>query len=65
MNLKDSLVKGSEIVEKIEATYELIVKIVKEGYSDQVMNAAKKVGCMGGTLIEGRSLGSTRTILWI
>ena len=43
-------------------TYELIVTIVKEGYSDLVMQAAKRVGCTGGTVISGRSLGSSRTI---
>lgn len=60
--LKDSLIKGSETVENKESSYELIITIVKEGYSDLVMQAAKKAGCMGGTLIEGRSLGTTRTI---
>lgn len=43
--------------------YELIVTIVKEGYSESVMNAAKRVGATGGTVIYGRSLGSSRTIL--
>lgn len=62
--LKDNLIKGCDKVENklINSSYELIITIVKEGYSDMVMQAAKKVGCMGGTLIEGRSLGSSRTI---
>lgn len=59
--IKDSL-KGDDIVEKNDSSYELVVTIVKEGYSDSVMQAAKKVGCNGGTLIEGRSLGTSRTI---
>lgn len=45
-----------------DSNYELVVTIVKEGYSDVVMKAAKKVGCNGGTVIEGRSLGTSRTI---
>lgn len=43
--------------------YELVISIVKEGYSTLVMQAAKRVGCNGGTLIESRSLGSSRKIL--
>ena len=53
---------GDEIVETKKNTYELIVTIVKEGYSDLVMQAAKSSGCTGGTIISGRSLGSSRTI---
>ncbi len=61
--ISDSLIKGeSENMEKLESDYELIVTIVKEGYSDAVMAAAKKEGCGGGTVINGRSLGSSRTI---
>ena len=45
-----------------DSNYELIVTIVKAGYSDVVMQSAKKVGCNGGTVIEGRSLGTSRTI---
>ncbi len=54
--------KGDEIMANIEGDYELIVTIVKEGYSDLVMQAAKSSGCTGGTVISGRSLGSSRTI---
>ena len=43
--------------------YELIITIVKEGYSDLVMQAAKKEKATGGTVIYGRSLESSRTIL--
>ncbi len=60
--VKDLLPKGSDKVEKVENDYELIMTIVKEGYRDTVMQAAKKVGATGGTLIEGRSLGSSRTV---
>lgn len=60
--IKDSLVKEDVDMVKSESSYDLIITIVKEGYSDLVMQAAKKEGCTGGTVIEGRSLGSTRTI---
>ncbi|MGN0992361.1 MAG: P-II family nitrogen regulator [Bacilli bacterium] len=36
--------------------YHLIVTIVTEGYSESVMNTAKKAGAGGGTLLRGRSL---------
>lgn len=40
-----------------ERKYQLLVSIVNEGYSEKVMNAAKKCGANGGTLIKGRELG--------
>lgn len=40
-----------------ELKYHLLVSIVNEGYAEQVMNAAKKCGANGGTLINGRELG--------
>lgn len=43
-----------EIVEK---KYHLLISIVAEGYAEKVMNAAKKCGANGGTLIKGRELG--------
>lgn len=36
--------------------HHLIVTIITEGYSEAVMNTAKKAGAGGGTLINGRSL---------
>ena len=59
--IKDSLDKG-EYIEKVKSEYELIITIVSEGYSDMVMSAANKVGCSGGTVIKGRSVGSKGTI---
>ena len=53
--------EGDKMENKDE--YELIITIVKEGYSDLVMQAAKKEKATGGTVIYGRSLGSSRTIL--
>ena len=38
----------------MEYKYELIVSIVNTGFSDAVMEAAKKAGARGGTVIHGR-----------
>ena len=46
--------KKSEVSKNKE--YHLIVTIVTEGYSESVMNTAKKAGAGGGTLLRGRSL---------
>ena len=43
---------------KQEQLYELIVTVVNQGYSDQVMQAAKEVGATGGTVVHARGLGS-------
>ena len=47
-----------EYVVSKEKEYELIVLIVLEGYSTLAMDAAKRVGAAGGTLIHGIGLGS-------
>lgn len=52
--------KEGEIMEETkikERKYQLLVTIVNEGYSEKVMNAAKKCGANGGTLINGREIG--------
>ena len=38
--------------------YELVIVIVLEGYSSLAMDAAKRVGASGGTLVHGIGLGS-------
>ena len=43
---------------KNDKEYELIITIVSEGYASLAMDAAKKVGAGGGTLINGIGLGS-------
>ncbi len=47
-----------EYIVKKNKEYELIVLIVLEGYSSLAMDAAKRVGANGGTLINGIGLGS-------
>ena len=41
-----------------EKKYHLVITIVLEGHLEQVMNAAKRVGASGGTVIRGRGLGN-------
>lgn len=51
-------IKKEEYEMKTEKEYELIVLIVSEGYATNAMDAAKRVGANGGTLINGIGLGS-------
>ena len=55
---KDLTVIKEEYIVKNEKEYELIILIVSEGYAQVAMDAAKKVGAGGGTLINGIGLGS-------
>lgn len=45
--------------------YQLIIAIVEEGYVDLVMTAAKKAGANGGTLLQGKGLGSKEAIKFL
>ena len=38
--------------------YDLVVALIKRGYSDMVMDAARKTGAHGGTVLNTRGLGS-------
>ena len=58
--IKDNLESGEYMKEK--SKFELIVTIVSEGFSDEVMSEAHAAGCSGGTVIKGRSIGSHGTI---
>lgn len=57
---KDKLVKEDHM-EK-EKKYHLVITIVLEGHLEQVMNAAKKMGANGGTVIRGRGLGNKEAV---
>ena len=41
----------------MERAFELIVAIVNRGFSDLVMDAARKAGASGGTILHGRGTG--------
>ena len=58
--LLDSFDKDAikENVKMNERKYHLIITIVMEGHLEQVMDAAKRVGAQGGTVIRGRGLGN-------
>ena len=53
-NKEDTKMKKES--KKNNKIHHLIVTIVKEGFSEKVMNTAKKAGAGGGTLINGRSI---------
>lgn len=50
---------GDDTIMKKDKEYELIVLIVSEGYAELAMEAAKRKGAGGGTLISGVGLGSS------
>ncbi|MEG6522343.1 P-II family nitrogen regulator [Desulfotomaculum sp. 1211_IL3151] len=57
---------GSEgMTVKPKEPYHLIITIVNSGYFEQVMEAAKKAGATGGTLIHARGLGSKEAIKYL
>jgi nitrogen regulatory protein PII len=45
--------------------YHLIVTIVNSGFFDQVMEAAKKAGANGGTVVHARGLGSKEAMKYL
>ncbi len=49
--------KGEESTLK-ETKYELLVAIANQGYTEQIMNAARKVHASGGTIIHAKGTGS-------
>lgn len=54
--IKEKLGNKEELMDKIELNHHLIVTVVNEGFTEEVMNTAKAHGAGGGTLIRGRSL---------
>jgi nitrogen regulatory protein PII len=48
--------ESSENMKEDNNKYHLVITIVMEGYLEQVMAAAKRAGCSGGTVIKGRGL---------
>lgn len=53
-NLPQDLGKGADIKMQNEHKHNLIMITVGQGYTDQVMQCAKKAGATGGTVIRGR-----------
>lgn len=48
-----------------EENKHLIVTITEEGYAEEVMNAAKKVGARGGTTLNGRGLDTDKIVKFL
>lgn len=55
------------MIEKVGDQFKLIVIIVKKGLSKRVIQACKKAGAEGGTIIQGKGTGTheTGTILGV
>lgn len=53
----DELLKRSE-ADMAECEYSMIMAIVKQGYSEDVMEAARPMGATGGSVIHSRRVGS-------
>ncbi len=53
-------VKGEEENTLKDTTHELLVAIANQGYSNQIMEAAKSAGAGGGTVIHARGTGMER-----
>jgi len=58
------LLGDQEFVKKEESSlkdtkYELVITIANTGYSDQIMDAARKAGARGGTMIHAKGTGSS------
>jgi len=58
---KNKTEEGKIIMDNNEK-YHLIITIVLEGHLEQVMNAAKRVGASGGTVLRGRGLGNKEAV---
>lgn len=59
---KDVVKKEILSMEEKRLKYHLIITIVLEGHLEQVMNAAKRMGATGGTVIRGRGLGNNEMV---
>lgn len=57
--------EGNEPQMKNEALYAMILVMVKEGYSDEVIDAATKAGANGGSVIRGRRRGSEALVQFL
>ena len=57
LTAQQDYVKGEESILK-DTKYELLVTIANQGYSEQIMDAARKVHAAGGTIIHAKGTGS-------
>ena len=59
-NKSETFLKGDETAMKEKSAYALIWVSVAGGYSDDVVDAARKAGARGGTVMKGRRRSSER-----
>ena len=59
---KNIIKKEKVSMDENKVKYHLIITIVLEGHLEQVMNAAKRMGATGGTVIRGRGLGNNEMV---
>lgn len=57
--------RNMEDVQMEKASEHLIITIANEGYSQDIMKAAKKSGATGGTLVNGRGLDTEKMIKFL
>ena len=57
--------RNMEDVQMEKANEHLIITIANEGYSQDIMKAAKKGGATGGTLVNGRGLDTEKMIKFL
>jgi len=58
LTVGQTFIKGEESSLK-DTKYDLLVTIANQGYSEQIMNAARKVHASGGTVIHAKGTGSS------
>ena len=56
--------KGEETILK-ETTHELLVVIANQGYNEMVMDAARKAGAAGGTVLHAKGVGMKRAVKFL
>ena len=62
-NEEDNLLRKGDTVSEVKRV--IIAAVVNQGYSEEVMNAAKEAGATGGTVIHGRYAGDKEiSALW-
>ena len=57
LTVGQEFVKGEETTLK-DTKYDLLITIANQGYSEQIMDAARKVHAAGGTIIHAKGTGS-------
>jgi len=55
---KETKTESEVIYMDFEIKYDLILTVINHGHCDQVMEAAKKAGATGGTILHAREVGS-------